>query len=137
MKSPLFTKEQLIRLKKEGKIDFDERELEPKKGKSKYRNQKTELDGIVFDSAKEARRYMELRMLQTAGEIKDLRLQVEFKLEVNGEKVASYYADFTYYLKTGEYVVEDVKSKATRRIPVYRLKKKLLKSIYNIEIKEI
>lgn len=46
----------------------------------KYKNKKVTLDGIVFDSKKEARRYGELSMLQRAGEISDLELQKEFEL---------------------------------------------------------
>jgi hypothetical protein len=89
----------------------------------------------VFDSAKEARRYMELRTRLAVGEIDKLQLQVEFVLEVNGGKVASYVADFVYQ-ENGKMVVEDVKSAVTRRIRIYRLKKKLMKQIHGIDIIE-
>jgi hypothetical protein len=103
---------------------------------SKYGNVKTVVDGIEFDSAKEAGRYMVLKYRQGMGEIRNLCTQVEFKLEVNGEKIASYICDFMYE-ENGKMIVEDVKSKVTRKIAQYRLKKKLMKSIYNIEIKEV
>jgi len=104
--------------------------------KPKYGNIKTTIDGIVFDSSKEAKRYIELRFLQQAGEIRDLKLQVPYELNVNGDKVAAYVADFVYVQK-GETIVEDVKSSFTRKLPVYRLKKKLMKSVHGIEIKEV
>ena len=104
--------------------------------RSKYGAKKTVVDGNIFDSQKEANRYVQLRYRLRLGEITDLKLQVEFPLEVNGKKVASYIADFAYY-EYGVYVVEDVKSVFTRRLPVYRLKKKLMASIYGITIKEV
>jgi hypothetical protein len=128
----------LEKLKQSGKIkDYQETGSSKKPLKSKYGNKKTEVDGIVFDSIKESGRYIQLRYLKNAGKIKDLMLQVPFELSVNGEKVASYVADFQYYdIETGQTIVEDVKSSHTRKLPVYRLKKKLMKSIYNITIVE-
>jgi hypothetical protein len=132
----MITRKQLEELQKAGKIRGfqDNKSGSPKKA-GKYRNQKTILDGIVFDSAKEARRYMELRARLAVGEIDKLQLQVEFVLEVNGGKVASYVADFVYQEK-GKMIVEDVKSAVTRRIRIYRLKKKLMKQIHGIDIIE-
>jgi hypothetical protein len=128
----------LEKLKQSGKIkDYTETGSSKKPLKSKYGNKKTEIDGIVFDSIKESGRYIQLRYLKNAGKIKDLMLQVPFELSVNGEKVAYYVADFQYYdVETGQTIVEDVKSSHTRKLPVYRLKKKLMKSIYNITIVE-
>ena len=103
-----------------------------KKGKSKYRNQKTETNGIKFDSKKEARRYMELRQLETMGKISDLELQHTFTLQEaftteSGDRIQAikYIADFTY-MEDGRFVVEDVKSPATRSNPVYRMKNKMM-----------
>ena len=100
--------------------------------KSKYGNKKTEVEGIKFDSQKEAKRYQDLKIQQFAGEISDLKLQVRFDLIVNGQKVAVYVADFQYF-KDGKEVVEDVKGMKTA---IYRLKKKLMKAVYGIEILE-
>ena len=103
-----------------------------KKKKAKYGNEKTETNGIKFDSKKEARRYMELRQLETIGKISDLKLQHTFTLQEaftteSGERIQAikYIADFTY-VEDGKFVVEDVKSPATRSNPVYRMKNKMM-----------
>lgn len=102
---------------------------------NKYRNKKTEIDGIVFDSKKEAARWSDLLLLQRAGKISNLQRQVPFVFEVNSVKIGTYKADFTYR-DNGWYVVEDVKSVATRDLGVYRLKKRLMLAFHGIEIKE-
>lgn len=101
--------------------------------RSKYGNVKTEVDGIVFASGKEAMRYGELKMLEGAGEIRELALQVPFRLVVEGDHVCDYVADFVYRDELGRQVVEDVKGKRTE---MYRLKKKLMKACHGIEIVE-
>lgn len=101
---------------------------------NKYGAVKAKVDGVIFDSIKESKRYTALKMLQKLGEISELNIQVSFDLIVNNFKVAKYVADFTYK-NTGDdkTIVEDCKGVLT---PVYRLKKKLMKAIYNIEILE-
>lgn len=105
---------------------------------SKYHARKTVIDGIQFDSAKEAKRYTKLRDMQEAGEIEGLRLQVPFEIlpsfECDGVKYRGmkYIADFVYY-RDGVRVVEDVKGAKT---PEYRLKKKLMAYMNHINIKE-
>jgi hypothetical protein len=128
----------LEKLKQSGKIkDYTETGSSKKPLKSKYGNKKTEVDNILFDSNKEAGRYIQLRFLKNAGYIKDLEMQVPYELTVNGERVASYIADFRYYdVETGKTIIEDVKSSFTRKLPVYRLKKKLMKSIHGVDITE-
>lgn len=103
---------------------------------SKYGNKKTVIDGIEFDSKKEANRYQELKLRMMAKEICDLKFQEEFPLIVNGITVAVYRADFTYQTGFGK-VVEDVKSAITRKNPVYRLKNKLMNACHGIKITEI
>jgi hypothetical protein len=95
---------------------------------SKHRNRKTVLDGLTFDSAKEAKRWQELSLWQQVGAIRDLRRQVSFDLwGINGERVARYIADAVYWdIAKGCEVREDTKSEWTRRLPVYRLKAKLM-----------
>ena len=99
---------------------------------NKFGNRKTTVDGIEFASAKEARRYMELKLLQRSGEIKQLKVQPRFELmpsfkhEGRVQRKIEYVADFSYTNKDGEKIVEDVKSEITKNHPVYRLKKKLL-----------
>ena len=102
--------------------------------RSKYGAVVTEVDGIRFASRKEAKRYGILKIMLAAGEIADLELQPEFPLIVNGVLVARYVADFRYRLGR-KIVVEDVKSKATKT-PVYRLKKKIVEALYDIEVIE-
>lgn len=104
---------------------------------SKYRNRKVTLDGIEFDSAKESRRWVELKAMQQAGLIKDLRTQYSVKCVVNGVFVCEWIADFVYTdIKACKTVLEDVKSEVTRKLPVYQLKKKLVWATQKIEIKE-
>lgn len=139
---PRLTIPDLERLQATGKIKgfVVEQKKAPvkEKKKSKYGNEKHEVDGIEFDSRKEARRYGDLKMMVKAGEIGLLELQKEYELKVDDQKICKYYADFVYMkMATGEKVVEDVKSEATRLKPSYRLKKKLMKAIYNIEIFEV
>ena len=102
---------------------------------SKYRNRKTEVDNILFDSKAEARRYEELRSLQSGGVITNLEMQVRYPIAVNGVKVCTYIADFVYRdALTGETTVEDVKGMVTH---VYRLKSKLMKACHGISVKEV
>ena len=101
---------------------------------SKYRAVPTVLDGIRFASKKEASRYSELKLLEKAGNIAELRRQVVFPISVNGIHVCKYVADFTYYDDRRDYVVEDVKGVKTR---MYALKKKLLLAARGIEIREV
>lgn len=110
---------------------------------NKYNNKKVELDGHKFDSMKEARRYAELKLLEQAGEISDLKLQDPFVLQIgftdkHGKRhqAIKYIADFTYTNRAGEKIIEDVKSPATRKNPVYRLKKKMMLFLGN-EITEV
>lgn len=106
------------------------------KKKSKYGNKKTIVDGIKFASKKEAARYQELKLLEKQKLISDLELQKVYELKVNGEKICSYVADFVYLKKMEGYwepVFEDCKGFKT---PEYKLKKKLMKAIYGIEILE-
>lgn len=108
--------------------------------RSKYNAKKTEVDGIMFDSRMEAERYKELKLLQAAGEIKDLDLQTKFQLQpgflygVRKMRPINYFADFTYKTKDGIFVVEDVKGVKTKE---YQLKKKMLMYVHGIEPVEV
>lgn len=126
---------------------------------AKYGNVKTVTsDGIKHDSTKEANRWCELRLLERAGKITNLRRQVEYELipaqyetyerrGKNGQRLKDglrlverrccYVADFVYTdLETGKVVVEDTKSPATRTKD-YRIKKKLMLYIHKIKIVEV
>ena len=118
--------------------------------RSKYKAVKTTIDGITFDSKKEAKRYTELKLLEKSGHITHLELQPEYQITINGAKICKYKADFRYftvraennersYNSKGEWqtptmtgdkegqIVEDVKGFKT---PIYRLKKKLVEASY-------
>lgn len=122
--------------------------------KTKYYNQKTCIDGIEFDSRKEARRYQELLLLQRGGVIQDLKMQVKYILipaqyetyeryGKNGqrlkdgqrllEKECSYIADFVY-TEDGKEIVEDTKGIKTKD---YIIKRKLMLWIHGIRVKEV
>ena len=106
--------------------------------RSKYRSIKTTVDDITFDSKKEAKRYQELKLLQRANKIENLRLQVPYVLIDKSKygRQIKYIADFVYYDKElRQEVVEDTKSEATKT-PVYMLKKRLMQERYGITIKE-
>lgn len=107
----------------------------------KYGNKKTVVDGITFDSKKEATRYTELKLLQRAGEIFDLQRQVPFTLipkQTRDGKVIErpcvYKADFVYKDKDGTEVVEDTKGMRTKE---YVIKRKLMLWQFGIEVKEV
>lgn len=117
---------------------------------SKYHNRTVVQDGAVFDSVKEHRRWCELKVLERAGKIRDLRRQVDFELippqrepDAVGkrggvkkgriiERACIYRADFVY-LENGQTVVEDAKGVRTKD---YKIKKKLMLYVHGIRIKE-
>ena len=113
---------------------------------NKYFNKKTIVDGIKFDSKKEAKRYLELKILKRAGKIRDLELQAEFILQpkyknARGENIRAitYKADFLYYdIEKEKYIVEDVKASEHFKTEVYKIKKKIFEYKYpNLTINEI
>jgi hypothetical protein len=91
--------------------------------------------GVLFDSLKEARRYLVLVEDQKAGRIHCLRRQRRVRILVKGVHVCTYVADFVY-VERGTLIYEDVKSPRTRTLPIYVLKKKLLKAALDIQIRE-
>ena len=120
--------------------------------KNKYHSEKITIDGITFDSKKEANRYFELKILQKAGEISGLQRQVSYLLipeqrepDTKGprggihkgkliERPCYYIADFVYTDMIGNKVVEDTKGMRTAE---YKLKRKLMLHVHGIRIKEI
>ena len=125
----------LEKLKKDGLIkDYVETGSSKKPLKSKYGNEKTKVDNFLFDSHKEASRYIQLRFLKNAGYIKDLEIQVPYELNPGGTHSLKYIADFVYYdIQTGQTIVEDCKGYRTQ---VYRKKRKLMKQVHGIIIQE-
>lgn len=115
----------------------------PKRG-NKFGARKKEIDGITFDSTKEAKRYQALKLLEQTGQIKELRRQVEYLLipsqkKPSGgvERAVKYHPDFVYHTRAGDLVVEDVKSEPTRKKPDYVMRRKLMLMVHGIEIREI
>lgn len=108
---------------------------------SKYKSKKVALDGITFDSKKEAARWYQLKIMEKAGVISELQRQVMFELQpaviLDGRKKPAlrYCCDFAY-VENGKQVIEDVKSAATKKLPAYRQKRHLMKSVLNLDIKE-
>ena len=109
-------------------------------GRSKYHARKTTVDGLAFDSKREARRWLELRTMEAAGAIRDLRRQVRMELvpafEADGKKyrAITYTPDFVYFdVAAGRVVYEDCKG---YRTDVYRLKAKLFAHRYGVSIRE-
>ena len=106
---------------------------------SKYKNIKTTVDGIKFDSKREAKRYAELKLLEKAGEISALELQRDYQViepvVICGirQRAIIYRADFVY-CRNGQVVVEDVKG---MRTDAYKLKRRLMKVVHGIEVIEI
>lgn len=103
---------------------------------NKYHANKTTVDGITYDSAKEANRYQELLLLERSGQIKDLRRQTKYELQegffgISGKWVRPivYVADADYW-EHGKHVVEDTKSPATKKIKTYQIKKKMFEKKY-------
>lgn len=119
--------------------------------RNKYRNKKIQVNGETFDSMKELRRWRDLKLLEKAGEITELRRQVPFELLPNQrepdkigprggrkpgriiERKAVYIADFVYRDRTGREVIEDCKGMRTKD---YILKRKLLLFRFGIRILE-
>lgn len=106
----------------------------------KYGNKKIEIDGMLFDSRREGKRWLDLMLLERAGQISGLTRQVPFELapgcKLLGEKRARpavrYYADFVYSSPTDGIVVEDVKGLDT---PLSRLKRHLMKTVHGIDVR--
>ena len=101
--------------------------------RNKYNAKKVKLEGYTFDSKAEARRYGELKLLLKAKKISDIAVHPVLGIYVNDKKICNYVADFSYQ-ENGIEVFEDVKG---IRTSTYVLKKKLVKAIYGIEIREI
>lgn len=127
--------------------------------KSKYKAKKFAVEGIEFDSKKEANRYLELKTLERRGEIRDLQMQVPFvlipaqyeeRIEYTPkrhkekrvkrivEQKVSYVADFVYTRNNGEIVVEDVKGyRRGTAYSVFVIKRKLMLERHGIKVVEV
>jgi len=106
-----------------------------KRSRPKYGNKKTTVHGITFHSKWESERYLYLKSLEKAERIKDLELQPRYNIMVNDQKICAYIADFKYNKENAdgvwEHIVEDAKGVET---PEFKLKKKLMKAVFDIDI---
>lgn len=103
--------------------------------RNKYGAKKTTLDGITFDSKAEARYYAQLKQREKAGEVHSVELQRPYVLAVDGFLIATYKPDFSFWDQVEERQrVIDVKGVVT---PVFRLKQKMMKAIYGIDIEVV
>jgi len=100
---------------------------------NKYNNKITYIDGIKFDSRKEAMHYVYLRELERKGTIKNLQLQTKLDFKIDGKKIFAYKPDFEYDDDFGHHYI-DVKGVQTQ---LFRLKKKLIEAQYKIRIELI
>lgn len=108
----------------------------------KYRNKKTKVGDVTFDSKREAERWGQLCLLQRAGRISGLRCQVSFVLAPSvkfaGARAAKpairFVADFEY-IENGARVVEDVKSAPTAKLPAFQMKRHLMKHLHGIDVR--
>ena len=110
----------------------------PLKSPSKYRAQKIEVDGLRFDSKKEAQRYQELKLMQRAGVITNLKVHPSFDFKVNDLLVCKYTADFSYSdhsMDPAMHVVEDVKGvRKGGAWEKFRIKAKLFRALFGYDI---
>lgn len=108
---------------------------------NKYHAVNETYNGVVYDSKKEARYARLLDTLRGATDPKERvaswERQVPYVLSVNGRTICKYIADFVVTFEDGHVEVQDVKSAHTRKLPVYRLKKKLMFAVHGIEIVEV
>ena len=105
------------------------------KKSSKFGAKKTIVDGITFDSKWESERYGQLKAMERGGIVTDLELQVKYDIVINDIKICKYIADFVYKEESPDgkirEIVEDAKGFET---PEFKLKKKLMKAVHNIDI---
>lgn len=107
---------------------------------SKYKNQPIEIDGHKFPSRKEANRYIQLKLLEKAGKIVSLEIQVPFELQPkfvhNGRTIRAikYVADFVYFDSRGKMHIEDVKGSEDFTTPEFKLKRKMFIYKYGTDI---
>lgn len=102
--------------------------------RAKFKNIRTEKNGQKFDSKWEAERFEQLKLMEAAGEIRDLRPQVSFPLMVGDALIGAYVADAVYVTSDGLKVVEDAKGCKT---PLYRWKARHFRAQYGFAITEV
>lgn len=105
-------------------------------GRNKYGNVKKEYNGFVYDSTKEAAFARDLDFRLMGKDIKSWQKQIRYTFVHEGKRICSYVLDFLIENNDGTFEYVDVKSEATRKLAVYRLKKRLMKVFFDIDIAE-
>lgn len=109
--------------------------LADKPKRNKFGAKKTVVDGIRFDSKREAEYYAELKLREKAGEVYEVEMQRPFAIVINGQLVCTYKSDFHFYDAIAKRRrVVDTKGFAT---PEFKLKKKLMKAVLGLEIEVV
>ncbi len=120
-------------------------QVRKRKGRKQIQSRKVEIDGIMFDSLAESKRYRDLAVLQAAGEVFNLEVHPKYRLEVNGQLITTYKPDFKYHDNNANLIVEDVKGlpktkkaekymKGTANWTRFRLCCKLMKALHGIDV---
>lgn len=109
---------------------------QPKAKRNKYRARKTEVDGITFDSALEAKYYANLKLLEKAGAVYGVELQKRYALVgPDGSLITTYIADFVFWDQRAKHLrIVDVKGVKTRE---FVIKKKLMKSLLGLDVEVV
>lgn len=102
----------------------------------KYGNRKVEVGGRTFDSEREAANWQKLSLMEQSGQIRNLEHHVAIPLVVNGVLVYTWTADFRYFVGD-RLCLADAKSEPVRRKDTWRVVKKLVKALYNVEVIEL
>lgn len=114
---------------------------EKKKTGNKYNAKKVVIDGITFHSTKEGNRYLQLKQLRRAKNPEDrvveIKTQVKYPVRVEGKHICDYRTDFVVTYADGRTEIEDVKGyKKGAGYQLFKLKKKLVEALYNVDITE-
>jgi hypothetical protein len=111
----------------------------PAPKRNKFNAKKTVVDGITFDSKREAQVYGELKLREKAGEIYDLTIHPKYELDVLGTVICRYTADFCFYESAppNEFRVVDVKSPPTAKKRDFVMTRKLMRACYGIDVEVI
>lgn len=107
---------------------------EGKAARVKFGNVRKQVDGIWFDSIKEAEYYGKLKLLIRAGLVVKIEIHKVYPLSFNGVHICNYEADFVLYMPDGSVKVQDVKSAATEGLPVFIIKTALMLAVFGIKV---
>ncbi len=113
---------------------------QPKKKRGRYKvvpPERRTMDGVVFDSEAEMKRFADLQMLERAGEISDLRRQISYDIEINGQHFCTYTSDHEYLDKTGTPIIEEFKTEFSKREQAYSLRRRAFELYHNLKVTEI